>query len=80
MLAMKGESAPVETQTAEYALRVLGGHLRQLVPVALPGVAEERYLVVVDKIAATPANFPRRVGAPAKRPLRQAISVEKQTD
>jgi len=48
---------------------MLGGHLRQLMPVHLPGVAEERYLVVVDKVAATPTNYPRRVGVPAKRPL-----------
>jgi 16S rRNA (guanine527-N7)-methyltransferase len=68
-LAMKGESGPAEAQTAERAMRVLGGHLRQIVPVHLPGVAEERYLVVVDKIAATPAAYPRRVGVPAKRPL-----------
>ena len=68
-LAMKGESGPAEVQTAERAMRMLGGHLRQLVPVHLPGVAEERYLVVVDKVAATPANYPRRVGVPAKRPL-----------
>jgi 16S rRNA (guanine527-N7)-methyltransferase len=48
---------------------MLGGHLRKLVPVALPGVAEERFLVVVDKVAATPQSLPRRVGQPAKRPL-----------
>jgi 16S rRNA (guanine527-N7)-methyltransferase len=47
----------------------LGGHLRQLFPVTLPGVAEERYLVVIDKIAATPIGYPRKVGVPAKRPL-----------
>jgi 16S rRNA (guanine527-N7)-methyltransferase len=69
MIAMKGESGPVEAHSAEHALRVLGGHLRQLIPVTLPGVAEERYLVVIDKVAATPANYPRKVGTPAKRPL-----------
>jgi 16S rRNA (guanine527-N7)-methyltransferase len=69
MLAMKGESGPVEAHTAERALRVLGGHLRQLLPVALPGVAEERYLVVIDKVAATPKGYPRNVGVPARRPL-----------
>jgi len=69
MLAMKGESGPVEAHSAERALRVLGGHLRQLLPVTLPGVAEERYLVVIDKVAATPPAYPRKVGIPAKRPL-----------
>ena len=69
MLAMKGESGPAEAHSGEHALRVLGGHLRQLTPVMLPGVAEERYLVVIDKVAATPDAYPRKVGVPAKRPL-----------
>jgi 16S rRNA (guanine527-N7)-methyltransferase len=69
MLAMKGESGPAEAHSAEGALRILGGHLRQLLPVMLPGVAEERYLVVIDKVAATPDGYPRKVGLPAKRPL-----------
>jgi 16S rRNA (guanine527-N7)-methyltransferase len=69
MLAMKGESGPAEAHSAEHALRVLGGHLRQLLPVTLPGVVEERYLVVIDKVAATPSGYPRKVGVPAKRPL-----------
>lgn len=69
MLAMKGESGPAEAHSAERALRVLGGHLRQLLRVTLPGVAEERYLVVIDKVAATPPGYPRKVGLPAKRPL-----------
>lgn len=69
-LAQKGENAPAETQTAEKALRILGGELNQLIPVELPGVVETRYLVVIDKVAATPAKYPRRVGIPGKNPLR----------
>jgi len=69
VLAMKGESGPAEAQTADKATKLLGGHLRQLHPLTLPGVAEERYLVVVDKVAATPERYPRRVGIPTKRPL-----------
>lgn len=69
MIAMKGESAPAEAHSADNALRLLGGRLKQLVPVTLPGVADERYLVVVDKVVATPLQYPRRVGIPAKRSL-----------
>ena len=69
MLAMKGESGPAETHSAEQAMRVLGGHLRQLIPVTLQGVADDRYLVVVDKVATTPKSYPRRVGLPAKQPI-----------
>ena len=69
MLAQKGHSGPVEAHNAENAFRLLGGEMRQLIPVTLPGVAEERYLVVVDKIAATPPQYPRKPGFPAKQPL-----------
>lgn len=73
MLAMKGEGAPAETQSAEYAIRLLGGRLNRLVPVTLPGVAEERYLVIIEKIAATPEEFPRRTGLPAKKPIQLKV-------
>ncbi len=70
-LAQKGEDAPAEVQRTEWAIDRLGGHVRRLVPVELRGLAETRYLVVVDKIAATPEQYPRRPGRPSKRPLMQ---------
>lgn len=69
MLAQKGQSGPAEVHKAENALKLLGGKMRQLLPVNLPGVAEDRYLVVVDKSAATPRTYPRKPGIPAKKPL-----------
>jgi 16S rRNA (guanine527-N7)-methyltransferase len=39
-------------------------------PVELHGLAETRYLVLVDKVAPTPAKYPRRPGIPSKRPIR----------
>ncbi|MDP2965861.1 MAG: 16S rRNA (guanine(527)-N(7))-methyltransferase RsmG, partial [Pelolinea sp.] len=69
MLAQKGQSGPAETHKAEKALKILGGRTRQLLPVTLPGVADERFLVVVDKVAATPPQYPRKPGVPAKKPL-----------
>ena len=68
-LAQKGESGPAEAQSAEQAMNVLGGKLRQLIPVHLPGVVEERYLVAIEKVAATPPKYPRKPGTPAKQPL-----------
>jgi 16S rRNA (guanine527-N7)-methyltransferase len=68
-LAMKGEGAPAEAQAAEGAMRLLGGDLKQLVPVTLPGVEDQHFLVIVEKQAGTPEHYPRRVGLPAKRPL-----------
>jgi len=69
MLAQKGENAHAEVQNAEKAVRILGGNLRRISLVTLPGVADERYLVVVEKKATTPAVYPRRAGLPAKKPL-----------
>lgn len=69
VLAQKGESGPAEAHQAERAMQLLGGRLHQVVPVTLPGVAEERFLIVVDKRHATPQQYPRRPGIPAKNPL-----------
>ena len=69
MLAQKGETGPAEAHKADHAIHVLGGRIKQLIPVLLPGVTEERFLVVVDKVSATPPGYPRRVGLPAKRPI-----------
>ena len=69
MLAQKGETGPSEVHAAEEAIKLLGGEVRQLVPVTLPGVVEERHLVVVDKVATTPPGYPRKPGVPAKKPL-----------
>jgi 16S rRNA (guanine527-N7)-methyltransferase len=68
-LAQKGASGPQEAHSAQKAIQILGGHLRQIIPVLLPGVAEERFLVVIDKVSATPPGYPRRVGLPARRPI-----------
>ncbi len=70
MLAQKGENAPAEAQGAERAAKILGGALAQIMPVELPGVVEQRYLVVFDKVAATPGKYPRRPGTPSKEPLK----------
>lgn len=69
-LAMKGETAPLEVQQAERAIELLGGQVRKLIPVHLPQVAEDRYLILIDKVAATPTYYPRKSGIPEKRPLK----------
>jgi 16S rRNA (guanine527-N7)-methyltransferase len=68
-VALKGESAAVEVQQAENAFRILGGRFEKIIPVELPQVPETHYLVVIQKIAATPPQYPRRAGMPSKRPL-----------
>ena len=69
VIMQKGENAPAETQQSEKAIARLGGRLRKIIPISLPLVVEDRYLVVLDKVAQTPSAYPRRTGVPAKQPL-----------
>lgn len=69
VLAQKGETAHTEAQSAEKAIKLLGGKLKQIIPVQLPNVADERFLVLIDKVNATPEGYPRKAGIPAKTPL-----------
>lgn len=69
MLAQKGESGPREADSARKALKTLGGRLRPMVKITLPGVDDERYLIIADKSAPTPSEYPRRAGVPAQKPL-----------
>ncbi len=68
-LAQKGRGAKREIEAAKNAVEKLGGGKIELLPVTIPGFDEERWLVVIEKIAPTPAAYPRRAGMPAKRPL-----------
>lgn len=67
-IAQKGVSVDEEVRRAEPALKVLGGRVREIVPVHLPEL-EPRHLLVIEKISATPKEFPRRAGIPERKPL-----------
>jgi 16S rRNA (guanine527-N7)-methyltransferase len=68
-IAMKSNDTQQETDRAEAAIKTLGGQLQQIVPVIIPGLNEERYLVVIEKITAMPEKYPRRAGVPSKKPI-----------
>jgi 16S rRNA (guanine527-N7)-methyltransferase len=64
----KGTRAPQEIAEAGRALGTCGGRIVSAEP--LPFSTPPLRLVLVQKIAPTPAVYPRRPGIPAKRPLR----------
>ncbi|MCY3945471.1 MAG: 16S rRNA (guanine(527)-N(7))-methyltransferase RsmG [Anaerolineaceae bacterium] len=68
-VAMKGSSARQELQSATRAIGLLGGRLNRIETLQLPGVAQSHHLVILDKVAPTPAAWPRQPGTPARRPL-----------
>lgn len=69
MLAQKGREARLEAQAGQAAIGLLGGQLGELQRVEIPGLEEERWLAVADKVKETPAKYPRRPGMPGKKPL-----------
>jgi 16S rRNA (guanine527-N7)-methyltransferase len=68
-IAQKKGNVDEEVSLADKAISTLGGKLRELKKVELKEFADERYLVVIDKIVPTPEKYPRRPGMPGKRPL-----------
>lgn len=69
MIAMKGPEVQEELAAATNALEALGGECQDVMTLALPEESGRRSLVVVGKVRATPAKFPRRAGMAKKRPL-----------
>jgi 16S rRNA (guanine527-N7)-methyltransferase len=67
LLAMKTGTERLEE--ARWASATLGGGTMQLLP-APSSARRQGALVVVTKVAPTPADYPRRPGQPNKRPLR----------
>lgn len=68
-VAQKGMEIEGEVEAAQPAMEILGGRMREVRAVHLPGLEALRHLVVVEKVASTPQKYPRRAGIPAKRPL-----------
>ncbi len=66
---MKKGNIDVELEQARRALRQLGGTIELVDTLPLPDLLPEHMLVVVEKLQATQARFPRRPGIPERRPL-----------
>jgi 16S rRNA (guanine527-N7)-methyltransferase len=73
-IAQKGVAVDEEIRVAARALDLLGGRVREVAPVQLPGL-EPRHLIIVEKAAATPEQYPRRAGIPERKPLTNRFSV-----
>jgi 16S rRNA (guanine527-N7)-methyltransferase len=69
VIAHKKGQIESELSEAEFAIRTLGGRLKEVVPVTLPQFPDNRCLVVIEKVGETPPQYPRRAGMPGKNPL-----------
>jgi 16S rRNA (guanine527-N7)-methyltransferase len=68
-IAQKKAGVDLEINEAAKAIHTLGGRPRETKRINLAELGEERWLIVIDKIAPTPSQYPRRPGVPGKRPI-----------
>ena len=69
MLAMKGPRCEEEVAAAEFAIKALGGRVRDIVKYTIPGTDITHAVVRIDKIKPTPSQYPRRYAQMKKKPL-----------
>ncbi len=65
----KSNGVDLEASQAANAVSTLGGNLREVKNVELEEFTDQRRLIIIDKISATPPQYPRRPGIPSKRPI-----------
>lgn len=68
-IAQKKGDIREEVKQSNRAIDVLGGRLREIKPIELDELNDNRCLIIIDKTKSTPAKYPRRPGMPDKRPI-----------
>ncbi len=68
-VAMKGNRGREELKEAENAIRTLGGEIAQVLDAPIPVFERSHTLLIVKKITATDAKYPRGNGKIMKKPL-----------
>ena len=68
-LAMKGQKAQEEKDAAGRCISILGGQLKKDYVYQIPGTDITHRVVVVEKVRATPGQYPRRFAKIKKSPL-----------
>ncbi|MEF2758288.1 MAG: 16S rRNA (guanine(527)-N(7))-methyltransferase RsmG [Lactobacillus paragasseri] len=69
LVALKGPKAQDELADAKNAIEVLGGSVKEVKELMLSDTDDERTLIVVKKVKATPKKYPRQAGTPSRKPL-----------
>ncbi len=68
-LAMKSTGSDQELDSAAHAIKALGGRVSSVEDYAIPGTEISHRLILIEKQAPTPQNYPRRWAKIQKEPL-----------
>lgn len=69
-IAMKGPGCQEEVAQADFAIKALGGRVREIRQYTIPGTDVSHAAVIVEKIKPTPPQYPRRYAQIKKKPLK----------
>lgn len=69
-IAMKGPECREEVAQAEFAIKTLGGRVRDVWRYTIPGTEVTHAAVIVEKVKSTPPQYPRRYAQIKKKPLK----------
>jgi len=69
-VAMKGPDCGDEVDCSDFAIRTMGGRVREIVRYTIPGTDVTHAAVIVEKKKPTPPQYPRRYAQMKKKPLR----------
>jgi len=67
--AYKSESISEEILDSQNAIKKLGGNIKNIKEIKIPGTEIIRKIVIIEKTTATEEMYPRRAGKPSKDPL-----------
>lgn len=68
-VAQKKGDIGLEVKQSQKVISLMGGIVKEVKAIDLPELADDRCLIIVDKIKPTPVEYPRRPGIPAKKPI-----------
>ena len=69
LAALKGPKADEEIQQAEKAIKLLGGKVEKVINYSIADTDYDHNIVLIKKISAISAKYPRKAPKPAKEPL-----------
>ncbi len=74
-LSMKGPKADKEIEEAKYAIKLLGGIVKDRVLIKNPYMEGQHEIIVIEKVSETPGKYPRKPGTPSKKPIVQGDKI-----
>lgn len=68
-ISMKGIDVEEEMNQSKNAINLLGGKIKAVESLKLPGGNDSRNIILIEKVKNTPSKYPRKAGIPSKEPL-----------